>query len=428
MFARLGGLAAAAFGGAGGHAAPPSAEGLSPTAYRQRKEKGAAAKAAAAADSAEEGEDEDEEAAGEDVMPVAPSKKVPVAPKKEAKAPQRLRLGNKELGNELDVALAEWVRCHLPRGRFPPSLQRGPHVAAHQFEKGLGATAQDDVADYYKDPTLSKGKRPGEIEAGNLLCDALKSAGVTEAKTTWSTLDKRCVKLIDESQSWFSAFGSCDKMPTGRAKTTRVFHNAEKGVDETEDWPFQPWMWTFMRLGKQRAGKAQEERVKKEEQGTADDMQRAERTVAALKAQILSVPAAEKEAVRARLDAAQDRLLDMSGGRRGKRAKRRRPSGEEDDCGSGEGSSDDDDPSGKGARKGASAADAGLGAVLDAAKETSALMKESLASMTALSRDEREFQAAEREKDRQHAERMHQAGLAAQQQMMMEMFKAMTKK
>jgi len=297
------------------------------------------------------------------------------------------------------------------------TLLRRPDFGTLQFEKGLGATAQDDVEAYYKDPRLSKGKRPGEMDAGSLVCAALQRMGVTTAKTTWATLDRRLGQLIDESTSWFNAFGSADKMPTGRAKTTRVVFNAETGKDETENWEFKPWMWTFMRLGKQRAGKMQEERVKKEE--------RAERVVAQLKAQLLTAPVVEKDAVRAKIEVAQERLVVLSGGRRGKKAKRRRPKTE--DGSEGVQDSDDDDTSGKGARKGNSVADTGLGAVLQAAKETGALMKESLASMTTMSKEDREFQAAEREKDRAHALQMHQAALAAQHTMMMEMMKTITR-
>jgi hypothetical protein len=54
-------------------------------------------------------------------------------------------------------------------------------------------------------------------------------------------------------------------------------------------------------------------------------------------------------------------------------------------------------------------------------------MKESLASMTTMSKEDREFQAAEREKDRAHALQMHQAALAAQHTMMMEMMKTITR-
>ena len=263
MFARLGAVAAAAWGGGGGPAAPPSAEGLSPTAYHAKKAKEIAQEGGAEEESAEVEHEEQEEEAGGGGSPVLQTKKAPGVKKERAPA-KRLRLRGKELGGEMDQALAEWVRCHLPRARFSSPLQRCPDFAARQFEKGLGATDKDDVDEHYKDPKLRKGKKPGEGEAGLQLVNALQRMGVTEVATTWSTLDRHIGLLVAEASSWFSSYGSCDKMPTGRAKTTRVVVDADTGLDETVDWPFQPWMWTFMRLGKQRAGQAQEMRVKKE--------------------------------------------------------------------------------------------------------------------------------------------------------------------
>ena len=119
LLGRLGDFAAAAFGGGGAQAAPPSAEGLSPTAYRAEKDLDGKKQAAAVDESAEEGEEEEEEEEGEKAGAALPLKKEPGQQKKRSRATQRLRLGNAQLGSELDVCLAEWVRYHLPRAYTP---------------------------------------------------------------------------------------------------------------------------------------------------------------------------------------------------------------------------------------------------------------------------------------------------------------------
>lgn len=130
---------------------------------------------------------------------------------------------------------------------------------------GLGAAEGDVVDKCHLDPKLAKGKRPGEGDMGRLFCAALLKAGITPALTTWATIDTRISFLIDEATRWESSYGGLDKMPTGRAKCTRIVTNVDTGKDEVTDWPWEDWMWPMIRLGRQRKGEAAAAAVKKEE-------------------------------------------------------------------------------------------------------------------------------------------------------------------
>ena len=114
------------------------------------------------------GEPEEELDGGETVIAIA--KTVKKTGKLEQEKPRkRLRLAEAELGTALDVKLAEWVR-HLESRPRDPVNATSPLL---QFERGLGATKEDVVAQIFLDPKLAKGKRPGESELGGRLCAAI---------------------------------------------------------------------------------------------------------------------------------------------------------------------------------------------------------------------------------------------------------------
>ena len=144
------------------------------------------------------GEPEEELDGGETVIAIA--KTVKKTGKLEQEKPRkRLRLAEAELGTALDVKLAEWVR-HLESRPRDPVNATSPLL---QFERGLGATKEDAVAQIFLDPKLAKGKRPGESELGGRLCTALFDQHIISAPTTWGTLNKHLEALIKESSDWF---------------------------------------------------------------------------------------------------------------------------------------------------------------------------------------------------------------------------------
>ena len=214
---------------------------------------------------------------------------------------------------------------------------------APQVDVGLGAAEGDVVDKCHLDPKLAKGKRPGEGDMGKLFCQALLNAGITPALTTWATIDTRITFLIGEATRWESNYGGLDKMPTGRAKCTRIVTNVDTGQDEVTDWPWEDWMWPMIRLGRQRNGQAAAAAVKKEEDTTTAAALRAEQLVARTTAKLLVAPAAEKAALEKELNAARDQLALLSGGRRGGKRKDRK-SGDND----GDGDSDSADSGGHG--------------------------------------------------------------------------------
>jgi hypothetical protein len=272
---------------------------------------------------------------------------------------------------------------------------------------GLSAQPGDDVPAYYLDPERAKGKRPGEMEMGAALCAELYKRRITAALTTWPTLSKRVKACIAESTAWEKAYGTIDKIPTGGAQTKRVTHNIETGEEVTEPWPWADWMWPFIRLGRQRAGQAVDAAVKKEECVNKDAQLRAEQTVARLQAALLTASSDAKQAVQADLNAAQARLLALSGGRRGDKSKAKAVKRESDDADEEEDS--DSDAGGEGAgptrtRRSGTGLDAGLAALLKQSREGQSGLKDALAALSAQAEAARSHAAAEAEK--QHARQM----------------------
>ena len=248
---------------------------------------------------------------------------------------------------------------------------------APQVDVGLGAAEGDVVDKCHLDPKLAKGKRPGEGDMGKLFCQALLNARITPALTTWATIDTRITFLIGEATRWESNYGGLDKMPTGRAKCTRIITDVDTGQDEVTDWPGEDWMWPMIRLGRQRNGQAAAAAVKKEEDTTTAAALRAEQLVARTTAKLLVAPAAEKAALE--LNAARDQLALLSGGRRGGKRKDRKSGdndgdGDSDSADSGGHGSDGDEaaPAGGAAPKEKgrhSGVDAGLAALLKDARD-----------------------------------------------------------
>ena len=125
-----------------------------------------------------------------------------------------------------------------------------------QFGKGIGARPGEVVEQWYLDPQQYKGKTPGEAAQGKLVCDKLYELGILPAPSTWLTIGARVEWLVKEATAWETAYGTLDKIPTGGAKTKRVVHNADTGLNEETDWPWEKWMWNMIRLGKLRSGAA----------------------------------------------------------------------------------------------------------------------------------------------------------------------------
>jgi hypothetical protein len=290
---------------------------------------------------------------------------------------------------------------------------------APQFDRGLGASEGDVIEKYYFDPKLAKGKRPGEGDMGKLLCAALFERKITPVLTTWTTIGLRIDFLISEALKWEAAYGGLDKMPTGRAKCTRSVHNSETNELEERDWPWEDWMWPMIRLGRQRNGQEAAEKVKKEEQTTNAAAQLAEQAVAKLQAQVLAATTEEERAeLKAKLHNARERLVLVSGGRRGvvkgkKKRKRVKMEGECDGPGSGsdEDDSDEEEESdsagGEGAeppRKGrSSGVDGGIAELLKNAQATTAATQAAMERMSAEAARQREHEKDEAAKGREHA-------------------------
>ena len=287
-----------------------------------------------------------------------------------------------------------------------------------QFDKGLGATDGDVIEKYFLDPKLARGKRPGEGELGKMLCAALLERRVTPVLTTWATIDQRVSFLISEAEKWESAYGTLDKIPTGRAKCTRAVLNPDTNELEERDWPWEDWMWPMIRLGRQRRGQAVAAAVK-EEQTVQATAHLAEQAVAKLQAQVLAAGNAERPDLLKKLEDARARLLHISGGRRGARTgkkARKRVKTEGERGGDVEGDSDgeedeeeeeSDSAGGEGVeptRKGrSSGVDAGIAALLKDTREAAAASKAAMDRLSAEADKQRAHDAEQAEKQREAA-------------------------